>query len=142
MRRQPSAAASIARSRCVWRDPSLRSVWSALTVLHACGGSLRPPPALPDPAECGGTITWFGRSDATVLHACGSNEPLASKVIPSGKNSRWNRWHCSSEVCTQRSAARGRTRSANARDGVHVEFLELRGAVRCGPRSSGSRPRS
>jgi len=31
--------------------PSLRSVWLALPVLHACHGSLRPPRALPDPGQ-------------------------------------------------------------------------------------------
>ena len=31
--------------------PSLRSVWSALSVLPACRGSLRPPRALPDPGQ-------------------------------------------------------------------------------------------
>ena len=34
---------------------------------------------------------------------------------PSGKNSCWNRWRWSSQARTHKSAARGRTRSANAR---------------------------
>jgi len=52
-----------------------------------------------------------------------------SNAIPSGKNSRWNRCRCSSDACTHKSAARGRTSSANAQDALYVEFFQLAGVT-------------